>query len=234
MKYFLIITLSIIFLACENTDEPAVTTPYHISGNVNLRISRTHETGKELGTFSPLVYLSGIRCELLSDGKVIQTTYTKPDESWDSYYVFDNVEPEGKYQVRVHLNSFMKIITDEFNLTKESFSMCDTNTTDSLFNLRPDYFKPGQYYYMALIDTLHGNFLNFIVDKSNKGIFPNPFTEKTNFTFDVMNKDSISLDLCDIKLNNISNIVKNQMEAGSYMWLKLKTYPMVYIYCGLQ
>jgi hypothetical protein len=53
MKYILYFFLTIFVIACESTDEPTMTTDYHISGKVNILMYRSHESGKILGEFFP-------------------------------------------------------------------------------------------------------------------------------------------------------------------------------------
>lgn len=214
MKYLFFIALALIVIACESTNEPMITTPYHISGNVNILMYRTHESGKILGEFYPSYYLSGIKCELLSNGKVIQTTYTKEDDEWDSYYVFDNIEPNGTYQVRIQLNEVMIKTTDEFTLTHDSFKKVDTINTDSLFNLRPDYFKIGQYYYMGLIDTLHNNVFNLYYDMSKFGVFPNPVMTIANLEFLIEEYENYKINITDLKLDTIMSLMENKLQVG--------------------
>jgi hypothetical protein len=144
----------------------------------------------------------------------MQTTYTKEDDEWDSYYVFDNIEPNGTYQVRIQLNSDMIKTTDEFTLTHESFTKVDTINTDSIFNLRPDYFKVGQYYYMDLIDTLHNNVFNLYTDMEKFRNFPNPAITNTNLEFMIEKYENYKITIYDFELDSILSLMENKLEVG--------------------
>ena len=156
-KILSLLLTAIIFISCENTDEPEKDY-YKMIGTVNVKLFRVHESGRILGKCLCGYYLSGIKVELINENEVVETTYTIADTLVDYFYKFEKIELDEKYKIRITLNDEMIEYTDKFIVTAEDIKEFPNDSVREGYFSKLQWFKKGMYY----IDMLFpGDSINF-------------------------------------------------------------------------
>ena len=188
MKYILPFVLFILFISCDNTEVQEQNNK--LIGSVNVELNRIHETGVILGKFYASYYLSGIKVELMKDSNVIKTTYTKQDTNVDNIYMFENIELNVPYRIRITLNEDYIETTDEFIVT-ESDTVYVTDTLKG----KPDWLKNGKYYAAMLKEPEKNIVFDLYTDTQHFSVIPTPFTGTGELVYNIEDSTYVEIKL---------------------------------------
>ena len=129
---------AILFFSCENTEVQVQNNK--MIGFVYVELLRIHESGVVLGKYYASYYLSGIKVELLKNEKVVATTYTIEDTTTDIVYLFENIELNVPYKIRITLNEDFIDTTEEFTVSENDTLFIPDSTEDT-----PEWLKSDKY-----------------------------------------------------------------------------------------
>ncbi|MFC2131192.1 T9SS type A sorting domain-containing protein [Bacteroidota bacterium] len=207
---------AIVIISCENTDEPEKDY-YKIIGCVNIKLDRVHESGRILGSFSCGYYLAGIEVELIQNGEVVESTQTIEDTSSDMLYLFEKMELNKPYRVKIKLNDEMIEITDEFVIKAEDIKEFPNDSVGEANFSKPEWIKKDIYYIDMLWMSEKNISFDLYTDREKINVYPNPFQETGWLGFSTESADNVEIDIYDIRLNKIMLFYRNSHEPGNYL-----------------
>ncbi|MBI5326458.1 MAG: hypothetical protein HZB41_14495 [Ignavibacteriae bacterium] len=209
MKYILPILFVIFFISCENTQ---VQEPNNkLIGSVNVELLRAHESGVILGKFYPSYYLSGVKVDLMKNGNVIKTTYTVVDTNVDNIYMFENIELNVPYRIRITLNEDFIDTTDEFIVTDSNvIYVTDTDIG------KPGWLKNGKYYAAMLNEPEKNIVFDLYTDIQHFFAIPSPFTDTAELIYNIEESSYVEIKLYWIDKHLSKVIYSETLQPGKY------------------
>ncbi|TAL69201.1 MAG: hypothetical protein EPN82_07830 [Bacteroidetes bacterium] len=199
-----------LFISCENTEIQEQNNK--LIGFVNVELLRIHESGVVLGKFYPNYYLSGVKVDLMKNGIIIKTAHTFPDTNSDNIYLFENIELNVPYRIRITLNEDFIDTTEEFTVT-ENDTIFVTDTVEG----KPDWMKNTKYYVAMLNEPEKNIVFDLLTNQQNLNVIPIPFTKEGEIDFFVEKTSNIEFEIFDIK-KTFSKILYNKVfQSGKNM-----------------
>ena len=206
--------LAFFVTSCENTEEPKVY--YKMIGAINFELLRMQESGRVLGEFLCGYYLSGIKVELLSGGKVVETTYTKADTSSDRFYLLEKIELGKIYKVRITLNDEMVDSSEIFTVQENDIIEFPNDSASKAVFDNISWFKKGKYYIDMVWKTIDNATFDLYTDTEQFIIYPNPVLDYGQNEFSINQSGLVKIDLINIKKETLKIILSDTLSAGTY------------------
>ncbi len=215
-----IMTLFLVTLLCFSCTEPTKDDdPYHkLIGMVNLKLERTAADGTYLNDITVDYYLEGTKVELINNGNIVETTYTKPDYFMDAMFILEKAESGKLYKLRISINEVHTIESDTFIIEDSDIVFLDRKLIKLLTGRDniSGWFNEGNYF-ADFLSTKQDETTIFI--NSNNAYlssYPNPFSNKSYAEYSILKSSDIKLDILDIKLNHIKNLMDKALNSGHY------------------
>ncbi len=215
MKKILLLFIALLIYSCNSAtenDEPKT----KLIGAVTFRIIRINEIGQMLGRFLQKTGIDGVKVELLSDSRVVATTYTRESDSLDCFFVFDNVDSGVEYRIKASLDDNIFSITDPFTIAENETGEQNKDSIRKILGFAPEWFKSGIYY----MDILKNYQNNLVIDAYNEDIhffaFPQPLSNKGTIFFEMPETDECKMEILNHRFESVRIIFRGILESGNH------------------
>lgn len=213
-----VIILLMVFVGWGCSDEGSIN--YHkMIGRFDFQMNRIYDNGQVGGQFSATKYLPVTKIELLENGKVVETTSAIKDGETNSFFIFEKLEFNKVYTVRVSLNKYYIRETKPFLIDNSKMSFYTPVMFHEEYGYYPQWLKPDDFYLdlMQLMDS------NLVITDKDKLVditsYPNPVSSEMFISVNVWQSSTVLIELLDFQGTVKDTISNGYFKAGNYQIL---------------
>lgn len=206
--------IALLFVSCSESTNNTKYEKY--LGFMKVKVERTSENGSILGKYYTTYYLEGIKAELLSNGKVVETTEIKDDPNSECLFVFEKIETDKEFTIRATIDNVGVVESNPFifNNVHKNFVKAEYLPSGYLSGGPPLWFQEGEYYNNFSTNSV----ADIVFDLNDRKVHasPNPFSQRTVITFELQSQQNVKIEILDVKGVIVDVLIDNELQAGQH------------------